>query len=178
VRNIIFDLGGVVLEWNPDAILETYYVDPGARASMKAALFQHPDWLLMDRGVLTEAEALARLGARTGIPSMELVGLFEAVRTSLQPKEDGMTAATVFTIQEHEDTATPVEPPAVSAGCFTLSTAKTHGPVGEFSFGDWLSENHPHFALVPENRTANGIDLGRFAFEQLQEAAANVKHHS
>jgi putative hydrolase of the HAD superfamily len=50
VRNVIFDLGGVVLEWNPEAILEKYYLDLDARATMKAALFQHPDWLLLDRG--------------------------------------------------------------------------------------------------------------------------------
>ncbi len=88
VRHIICDLGGVVLEWNPDAILRNYYADPDARAAMKAALFQHPDWLQLDRGTLTEAEALARLEARTGLPSTELVGLFEAVRRSLQPKAD------------------------------------------------------------------------------------------
>ena len=65
MRNLIFDLGGTVLEWNPDAILRNYYADPDARAAMKTALCQHPDWLQMDRGTLTEAEALARLEART-----------------------------------------------------------------------------------------------------------------
>jgi putative hydrolase of the HAD superfamily len=88
VRNVIFDLGGVVLEWNPDKILEGYYSDPSARAAMKAALFKHPDWLQMDRGTLTESEALGRLKNRTGRPAAELSGLFEAVRSSLQPKAD------------------------------------------------------------------------------------------
>jgi len=41
---VIFDLGGVVIEWNPDRILEGYYADPQIRAIMKTALFQHPDW--------------------------------------------------------------------------------------------------------------------------------------
>ena len=88
MRNVIFDLGGVVLEWNPDKILEGYYSDPSARAAMKAALFKHPDWLQMDRGTLTESEALGRLKNRTGRPAAELSGLFEAVRSSLQPKAD------------------------------------------------------------------------------------------
>jgi putative hydrolase of the HAD superfamily len=88
VRNIIFDLGGVVLEWNPDKILEGYYTDPSARAAMKAALFKHPDWLQMDRGTLTESAALDRLKNRTGRPVAELSGLFEAIRSSLQPKAD------------------------------------------------------------------------------------------
>lgn len=88
MRNVIFDLGGVVLEWNPDAILEGYYTDPQERAAMKTALFKHPDWLQMDRGTLTESEALARLQQRTGRPAAELSGLFDAVRGSLQPKAD------------------------------------------------------------------------------------------
>lgn len=88
MRNVIFDLGGVVLEWNPDAILERYYLDLDARATMKAALFQHPDWLLLDRGALTEAEAIVRLGKRTGRSRPELMRLFDAVRDSLRPKSD------------------------------------------------------------------------------------------
>lgn len=88
MRNVIFDLGGVVLDWNPDAILEGYYTDPSARAAMKSALFKHPDWLQLDRGTLTESEVLGRLQQRTGSPEEELFGLFEAIRSSLRPKAD------------------------------------------------------------------------------------------
>jgi putative hydrolase of the HAD superfamily len=87
-RNIIFDLGGVVLEWSPDAILHRYYADPDLRAAMKPAVFEHPDWLHMDRGTLSEADVLANLQQRTGRPTAELRGLFDAVRQSLRPKPD------------------------------------------------------------------------------------------
>jgi putative hydrolase of the HAD superfamily len=88
VRNVIFDLGGVVLDWNPDAILEGYYSDPVARAAMKSTLFKHPDWLQLDRGTLSEPEVFERLQQRTGSPAEELRGLFEAIRCSLKPKAD------------------------------------------------------------------------------------------
>jgi putative hydrolase of the HAD superfamily len=88
VRNVIFDLGGVVLDWNPDAILETFYDDIDARAAMKRDMFQHPDWLLLDRGVYSEADVIARLVERTGRPSSQLMGLFGVVRSSLRPKRD------------------------------------------------------------------------------------------
>lgn len=88
MRNVIFDLGGVVLEWNPDAILEGYYSDPLVRSVMKSALFQHPDWVQMDRGTLGEPEAIERLAQRTGVALGELAGLMEAIRKSLQPKVD------------------------------------------------------------------------------------------
>jgi hypothetical protein len=48
----------------PDAILESYYADADTRAIMKAPVFQHADWLQMDRGILTEPEMLARLAKR------------------------------------------------------------------------------------------------------------------
>jgi putative hydrolase of the HAD superfamily len=88
VRNVIFDLGGVVFDWNPDAILESFYDDIDVRAAIKRELFQHPDWLLMDRGVYSEADVIARLVERTGRRSLELRGLFGAVRSSLQPKRE------------------------------------------------------------------------------------------
>jgi HAD superfamily hydrolase (TIGR01509 family) len=88
VRSVIFDLGGVVFEWNPDFILAQHYKDTDLRSSMKAAVFQHPDWLALDRGVLTEAEAIQRIIGRTHRSESELSSLFEAVRQSLVPKAD------------------------------------------------------------------------------------------
>jgi putative hydrolase of the HAD superfamily len=88
VKNVIFDLGGVVIEWNPDRILNTYYADPGVRALMKQQMFQHPDWLELDRGTMHETELLERLGVRTGRPAAELAGLFQAVRESLHTKPE------------------------------------------------------------------------------------------
>jgi putative hydrolase of the HAD superfamily len=87
-RNVIFDLGGVVIEWNPDRILEGYYADPAMRAPMKAALFRHPDWLDLDRGTLSEADLVGRVAERTGRPGGEIEGLLAAVRASLHAKVD------------------------------------------------------------------------------------------
>jgi len=88
VKNVIFDLGGVVIEWNPDRILDAYYTDPETRAIMKKQMFQHPDWLELDRGTMHETELLERLGIRTGRPATELNGLFQAVRESLHTKPE------------------------------------------------------------------------------------------
>jgi putative hydrolase of the HAD superfamily len=91
VKNVIFDLGGVVIEWNPDRILAGYYADPEMRAIMKTALFLHPDWLQLDRGTLNEADLLARAAGRTGRSAAELRGLFDAVRESLHTKTETVT---------------------------------------------------------------------------------------
>ena len=88
VRNVIFDLGGVVLEWNPDKILQSFYSDPLLRAPLNEALFLHSDWRALNRGALREAELIERVHQRTGRPAAELSALLDAVRESLVTKPD------------------------------------------------------------------------------------------
>jgi putative hydrolase of the HAD superfamily len=88
VSNVIFDLGGVVIEWNPDRILAGFYADPQLRAVLKSALFQHPDWLDLDRGTLSEMHVAKRAAERTGRAFDEMERLLDAVRESLHVKPD------------------------------------------------------------------------------------------
>jgi HAD superfamily hydrolase (TIGR01509 family) len=85
---VIFDLGGVVLDWNPDQILTRYQPDPERRVQLRQALFGHADWQLFDRGGLTETEVIDRTYARLGRPRSELVEIVDAVRDSLVAKLD------------------------------------------------------------------------------------------
>jgi len=91
VKNVIFDIGGVVLDWNPDAILAAHYSNPDERTVMRQALFEHPDWLDFDRGVHTEDDLVRRAQQRTGRAEADLRGLFDAIRLSLRPKADTLT---------------------------------------------------------------------------------------
>jgi putative hydrolase of the HAD superfamily len=86
-RAVIFDLGGVVLDWRPRELLRRFYPGPGEplRATVWRAVFDHPDWLDLDRGVLSHAEAIPRFAARTARPQAEMARLLVAVRDSLQP---------------------------------------------------------------------------------------------
>ncbi|HIQ16080.1 MAG TPA: HAD family phosphatase, partial [Leucothrix sp.] len=51
--NIVFDLGGVVFEWQPDKIISGLFNDEKIKLLIKQQIFQHPDWLELDRGTLT-----------------------------------------------------------------------------------------------------------------------------
>jgi putative hydrolase of the HAD superfamily len=88
VRNVIFDLGGVVFDWNPDHIVSRVQPVPELQASLKAALFGHADWRRFDRGTLTEAELIERLQARLGATRQEVEVILDAVRNSLVEKPD------------------------------------------------------------------------------------------
>ena len=88
VRNVIFDLGGVVFEWNPDHIVARVQPVPELRPSLKAALFGHADWRLFDRGALTEPELIERLQVRIGATRQEVEVILDAVRHSLVEKPE------------------------------------------------------------------------------------------
>lgn len=88
VKNVVFDLGGVVLDWNPKRILDTHFEDEALRERLLKEIFQHPDWLDLDRGTVSEAGLVERLSARLGRPPAELQALIESARTSLTVKPD------------------------------------------------------------------------------------------
>lgn len=79
----MFDLGGVVVRWDPDAIIAGVFSDPHVQRKVKAALFEHPDWLELDRGTLGRDEAISRAAQRTGISVADMKRLMHAVPPSL-----------------------------------------------------------------------------------------------
>ena len=59
IKNIIFDMGNVLLRYDPDYMLSFFTDDTADRALLKNAIFQTPDWLSLDRGTIDEAKAYA-----------------------------------------------------------------------------------------------------------------------
>jgi putative hydrolase of the HAD superfamily len=90
VRNVIMDLGGVMLEWNPDHLLTPIQPDPELRRQLRSRIFSH-DWHQFDRGMLTELQLLDRLQVSTGLSRDEVLALFEAVRGHLSEKTETVT---------------------------------------------------------------------------------------
>jgi putative hydrolase of the HAD superfamily len=87
VRNVIMDLGGVMLEWNPDHLLTPFQPEPELRRQLRASLFGH-DWRMFDRGQLTEAELLGRLEICTGQSRDTVVAIVAAARACLREKPE------------------------------------------------------------------------------------------
>jgi putative hydrolase of the HAD superfamily len=97
VRNVVMDLGGVMLEWNPDHLLTRFEPDRVLRGQLRAAIFGQ-DWHLFDRGRVSEAELIGRLELRTGQTRERLAEIIEAVRESLREKPE--TVALVRALRE------------------------------------------------------------------------------
>lgn len=86
ICNVIFDLGGVVLDWNPDKIISQFQPQPELQGALKASWFGHSDWHLFDRGTLSELELIDRIRSRTGQSAGEVQRILAAVCDSLVEK--------------------------------------------------------------------------------------------
>src|SRR5262249_5702393 len=85
VRNVIFDFGGVLVTWRPQEIINRFYEDAELRERVRREVFQHQDWIEMDRGTLDEEQAVPRFAARMQRPAEEMTALMRHVRDSLVP---------------------------------------------------------------------------------------------
>ncbi len=65
IRNIVFDMGNVLLRFDPEYFITRAGVtDPDERKIIRNELFQSVEWALMDLGLLTEDTAEPRILAR------------------------------------------------------------------------------------------------------------------
>ena len=85
--NIVFDLGGVVFNWQPDAIIESIFEDADTRNLVRKEIFEHSDWVELDRGTIALERAIDRGATRTGLPYQVIERLLEAVPHFLTPIE-------------------------------------------------------------------------------------------
>jgi putative hydrolase of the HAD superfamily len=83
--NVVFDLGGVVFSWRPDDIINRIFDSPETQSLVKTRIFEHNDWVELDRGTLGIEEAVSRGASRTGLPDSEIERLLNQVPRSLTP---------------------------------------------------------------------------------------------
>ncbi len=60
IKNIVFDLGGVIIDYAPERTLAKYFDNETAQ-NLLAVLFRNPIWAELDRGTLTVAEAMEKV---------------------------------------------------------------------------------------------------------------------
>jgi putative hydrolase of the HAD superfamily len=85
VLNVVFDLGGVLLTWDPPAIVASVFDDEHDRALVLDLVFAHEDWQDLDRGLMNPSAAIERAVSRTGLRLVKLQALFSAIPRSLVP---------------------------------------------------------------------------------------------
>jgi len=81
--NIIFDLGGVVVRWEPRALISEVFADFEVRRLVYDKFVGHPDWIELDRGTLAPEDAVARAAQRTGLSQGEVLNFLRQVPAAL-----------------------------------------------------------------------------------------------
>ncbi|BAX55289.1 hypothetical protein PDPUS_2_00703 [Photobacterium damselae subsp. piscicida] len=52
LKNVIFDFGAVLFEWNPNQIVKTFTPSDTVQHILLQQVLQHPDWISLDRGTM------------------------------------------------------------------------------------------------------------------------------
>ena len=52
IRNIVFDMGNVLLDYNPRQVVERFCADEEEQELILRELFHAPEWLMADRGLI------------------------------------------------------------------------------------------------------------------------------
>lgn len=80
IKNVVFDLGGVVVEWNPERLLEAYPGDKELPLALFRGGFFERYWTQFDRGVLTQTEVSAEMSRFTGRTYAECWDFMEYIK--------------------------------------------------------------------------------------------------
>lgn len=64
IRNVVFDMGGVLIRFDRRRFMQRQGVGPQDEAILMREVFQSVEWARLDRGSLTEEQAAERIAAR------------------------------------------------------------------------------------------------------------------
>jgi putative hydrolase of the HAD superfamily len=64
IRNIVFDMGNVLLSYEPEKYVDKIIKDPAGADAVLRELFGGPEWPMLDAGTITEEETVRRVQSR------------------------------------------------------------------------------------------------------------------
>jgi putative hydrolase of the HAD superfamily len=83
--NVVFDLAGVLVDYDQPALIAEVFGDPGTCRTVRAEVIGHEDWLTLDRGTLTQEDVIMRAARRTGLALEDIGRFFDRVSTAWAP---------------------------------------------------------------------------------------------
>ena len=85
VLNIVFDLAGVVVRYDQAALIAEVFPDPTRHATVRTDIIGHVDWLALDRGTLSQQDAIVRAAHRTGLSARDIAQFFAQMSAAWGP---------------------------------------------------------------------------------------------
>ncbi|MGJ7519939.1 HAD family hydrolase [Variovorax sp. LT1P1] len=92
--NVVFDLGAVVVAWEPARLLQAHFPEraPTAEAAqaLARAFFHHEDWLAFDCGLRSVDEVVSRTASRLVLPASTVHDMVAPLGERLDPIPDSV----------------------------------------------------------------------------------------
>jgi FMN phosphatase YigB (HAD superfamily) len=82
IRNIVFDLGNVLISFRPAEYLKKNNYPPEIRKTILADIFGSQEWLLLDKGEISLEEAVERISGKSTLKREEIALIFK-LRTDI-----------------------------------------------------------------------------------------------
>lgn len=87
-KSIIFDLGAVMVDWNPQAIAQNYTSDTVLQKSIINALFHHSRWVNFDNGLISEDDIILEASKQLSLSKADVTQLMQNAKESLDVKQE------------------------------------------------------------------------------------------
>ncbi len=84
IKNIIFDIGNVLIKWQPAEVVKDVFPDEDA-VILTQLIFKSPLWLDLNRGKMTEKEIIQIYHQTLGIDIAKLNKLMQMIKESMLP---------------------------------------------------------------------------------------------
>lgn len=87
--NVVFDLGAVLVAWEPGRLMQAHFPErapgPDAAGALARAFFRHTDWLDFDCGIRSVDEVVERTAVRLALPLDRVHALVAPLGERLEP---------------------------------------------------------------------------------------------
>lgn len=90
IRNIIFDLGNVLLSWKPEEFFERSGYAPEEVKIILKDIFRSREWLMIDNGDITTAEAINRIASVSSLKRDDICVIFNLRTKIIFPLTDNI----------------------------------------------------------------------------------------
>lgn len=101
IQNIVFDLGRVLVNFQPEELLEQIFSDPDDADELNRIVFKSAEWLMLDRGVINNEEAKERLANQHPEWANEIQVVLDSWFPILTPIESSVELVQMFKEQGH-----------------------------------------------------------------------------
>lgn len=85
IKNIVFDLGNVLISFKPSEFLDEMGYSSEEKNIILNDIFSSQDWIRIDKGEITTSEAIDLISGRSSLKKAEIISFFDLRRKILHP---------------------------------------------------------------------------------------------